>query len=529
MKLQLDENTLNLYITEAIKKELDEGIFRGKLRYKVDFQGMGRPAHPLTWSNASNAGKGALEIGKRAIEGVLSGEFDFSGIKFTSKEAQQLENGTFGEGMSMKGNLNPLNYFDDEKDTKFSDFFSHQTRMDKLFFQTLRNIGYSDKQIYDALQKSIQTGNGPIWVGECNRDGVTFVPYGPKHQKKPLTKLLKSDQNIMNAGTKQPGQENITPKRQNNPAPAQGEKDKGQPQGQTQQQGDEAPVGVIDRINQAAEWANQKAKEGVEWVDKKLGTTNSGTQTQPQPTNQAKPTVDTTQTKTQPVQTAKPTQKTTPVQRQGAQRRTPPLNSPDETELKSRTLNQNTPGALEEIKNKHINTKNMKVKLTEETLNAYINEAIKQELDEGLFGKIARGIGKGIKGAYKGGKWAVKNALGKGTIQTADGVVDAKTVRNAMDQNLMNKGAAQNALDAANKAKTSPAAAASETIRMQAEKEAEQLTRRMQELDVEKAALQKQMQKLGINNKIGQGIVGGAAAGGAYGAGKKAGENKFKK
>ena len=63
----------------------------------------------------------------------------------------------------------------------------------------------------------------------------------------------------------------------------------------------------------------------------------------------------------------------------------------------------------------------MKPQLDEQTLNAYINEAIKQELgelDEGILGKIGKGIGKAAKGV---GRAAKKTGRGVRTYTRALG------------------------------------------------------------------------------------------------------------
>lgn len=59
MKLQLDENTLNTYITEAIKQEIDELVLSEN--YKVDFNALGQPQNVARRSR--NAQRKRLEKG----------------------------------------------------------------------------------------------------------------------------------------------------------------------------------------------------------------------------------------------------------------------------------------------------------------------------------------------------------------------------------------------------------------------------------------------------------------------------------
>ena len=77
----------------------------------------------------------------------------------------------------------------------------------------------------------------------------------------------------------------------------------------------------------------------------------------------------------------------------------------------------------------------MKVKLTEETLNRYIEEAIRQELLEGNNGGILKWVGKNLIGKPVKRLW--KNAKGEGTTKqlktpqkTLDGAREAEAKRN---------------------------------------------------------------------------------------------------
>ena len=81
----------------------------------------------------------------------------------------------------------------------------------------------------------------------------------------------------------------------------------------------------------------------------------------------------------------------------------------------------------------------MKLQLDENTLNAYINEAIRQEINEGgLFkaigkgiGKAAKGVGKGVKGAARGTKNYAKALTGnRGAVKKSEKML--KSLKNEL-------------------------------------------------------------------------------------------------
>lgn len=161
--MQLDENTLNAYINEAIREELNENIFgQDKLRYRVDFNAMdelvGEPAKADLIRKALNGGEKMLK--KRGIN---------PDVLKTAKSA--LSKGTFGEedGFSVRGGLRVGHMNQDE-------------RQRNNFIKALRNLGYSNQQIHDAIVKSMKTFNGPIYLG-TNETGQ-FIPYTYKKNRK---------------------------------------------------------------------------------------------------------------------------------------------------------------------------------------------------------------------------------------------------------------------------------------------------------------------------------------------------------
>lgn len=181
MKLQLDENTLNAYINEAIKQELNEDIFgQSKLRYRVDFNAMneavGEPAKADFINKAINGGEKVLK--RLGIN---------PDVLKTTKSA--LNNGTFGE--------------EDSFDFSFKDgirvgHVNQGKRQRNNFVKALRDLGYSNQQIHDAIVKSMRTLNGPIYLG-TNETGQ-FIPYEYKKNRKGVAKgdLVKAFEKLWN-------------------------------------------------------------------------------------------------------------------------------------------------------------------------------------------------------------------------------------------------------------------------------------------------------------------------------------------
>ena len=117
MKLQLDENTLNAYINEAIKQELNEAI-------KVDFDSLGEPVNPK-WNRS-----------------WLTNNRNYFNL---DKQKEALAAGTFGKG-GLFG------------------------RAPKDAIQVLKDLGYSDEQIRSGIT------NGAIRSGKLT-DTNGFIKY----------------------------------------------------------------------------------------------------------------------------------------------------------------------------------------------------------------------------------------------------------------------------------------------------------------------------------------------------------------
>ena len=163
MKLRLDENTLNKYITEAFKQELKQNLFERKkiktsnARYRVNFEEMselvGPPKRLLKFSNMWGQTKRELYDAYKEITG--------NEVETVQKLADQLKTGKFGREEG----------FVDWRNMRFS-HRNHEERMREKFIKTLSDIGYSNQQIHDALNKTYLTGNnGPFYLGYEDEEG----------------------------------------------------------------------------------------------------------------------------------------------------------------------------------------------------------------------------------------------------------------------------------------------------------------------------------------------------------------------
>lgn len=203
MKLQLDENTLNAYINEAIKQELNERLrifTQEKLRYQVDFglmeQCVGKPYNLTIWEEIKKSVGG---LAQNTIEKLSK---EFFGVDFdTSREIREkLEHGTFGEESFVStGNLS---------------HYGQKERQRAAFIDALRGIGYSDKQIHDALQyswdKCITPEEAPIRLGNFDEGNNEFVPLKPKKADKAWEEFLdNSGDSIINPKEDEPKEDVI--------------------------------------------------------------------------------------------------------------------------------------------------------------------------------------------------------------------------------------------------------------------------------------------------------------------------------
>ena len=155
MSPQLAEETLNTYINEAIKEELNEG----RLAYRVNFGKMGQPENP-----------GASGMWDRIKEKAIT---------------KGLESGKYGSNGSRRNwtctFLGPIGKYINGP---------HNNQMREKLISDLHNLGYSDKQISDALK------NGAIEVGKYNQRTKAFSPNTNKKQKRNLNRVAKKSESI---------------------------------------------------------------------------------------------------------------------------------------------------------------------------------------------------------------------------------------------------------------------------------------------------------------------------------------------
>ena len=442
MKLKLDENTLNIYLTEAIRMELNEGIFKGTT-YRVIFPKMGIPHNMPKITKAIKNGK----------------NFWF------------LCNGSFGSTTVI--NLRNIIKGGDE------------IALDLV--NALRDLGYSDEQILDGII------NGAVQAGKW--DGDNFTPWPEKKQRKRLADVLWAAEDVANLGIARFGTDNLnewedqinvnldeTPNEEaweeffNNvktPEFAEQIKEKG--------------LGIFGQIGN---WLSRNLGGVGDWLNSVMDNITkprerSSPETRPTPPRQAP---------TRPIPTpsngsaGRQSNGTQGSQTNGGQitgQAIPPRANPPEIQqrqgppvvqnpnIKNGTISkairnseanrQNkqtgidiatplvTPpnqGGLKLNEGKKIKAKycdNMKVKLTEETLTLYINEAIKKELEEE--GLIRRAIRN--RAARKTYEKAMRDALERQGKDAATGVAQKPSFWKKLTGNKEAKKAAKEVEDAA--------------------------------------------------------------------------------
>jgi len=157
MKLQLNEETLNAYISEAIKQELDEGLMNN--RVLVDFSKLGNNGVP---ENPETKNK-------------------FLWMDLNKKARNKLQNTTnsWGKGYHFPAYLSWKN--------------------GQSLISTMKKLGYSDDQILIGMK------NGAFQFGEV-KDGE-FIPHSKKNQNKIIGNMLaamgKTYLDLQNAGNQE--------------------------------------------------------------------------------------------------------------------------------------------------------------------------------------------------------------------------------------------------------------------------------------------------------------------------------------
>ena len=156
MKLRLDENTLNIYLTEAIRMELNEGAIKG-VTYKVIFPKMGIPGTVPKITGAIRNGKNFWFL--------CNGSFGATTLASLS---------------NIKKGIKTIAYD---------------------LINALRDLGYTDEQIFEGIL------NGAVQAGRW--DGNNFVPESEKNQREYLAVyVLWASEDIANMAIQRFGTDN---------------------------------------------------------------------------------------------------------------------------------------------------------------------------------------------------------------------------------------------------------------------------------------------------------------------------------
>ena len=262
----LNERTLNAYISEAIRQELAERKMPGQrffmarpfvddnLRYRVDFKALNELVNGpenIGFSTGVNA------VGDKADSGL-----NLPRVLQTSKA--RLERGTFGdEGFFMhRGKVHAPGHI------------GQRQRVRNSFIAVLRNMGYSNQQIHDAIVESMTNFNGPIYLG-TNETGQQFIPFknedtGKKRRKR--NELKDAWQDLWDNVDDAIHHPELYPDdaRGFNMRKFQKNLRKGK---DIVQNGSEKGMGIITK---GWNWTKDKINQGLEYIDAKGGGNNNG-------------------------------------------------------------------------------------------------------------------------------------------------------------------------------------------------------------------------------------------------------------
>ena len=195
MKLQLNEETLNAYINEAIRQELNEDFDKSSaLTFKVDFDRFVYPELAKSesengeydWSNSEEWLSNLASIFKNTARKAKEGSENQLRKLVTQLDEPKtaLQNGTFTCD-NCKG---LIEHFTEKITPKFHLIPGSEKRQfnkatEEALITTLRGLGYSDKQIGAGLKF------GVIQAGYYT--GGAFTPLSERAQKKELKKIAK--------------------------------------------------------------------------------------------------------------------------------------------------------------------------------------------------------------------------------------------------------------------------------------------------------------------------------------------------
>ncbi len=212
MKLQLDENTLNAYINEAIRQELNEdwdwlpfkrrkksngGLKWSDVNCKVNFAALGKPKRKKISDGGFN------DIENWSKEQLRKWGVEPSSI-FYQKTYNALAEGSFGMPKNEEKSLGRQIFDWGLKTTTGFELPGSKNEnilLPELFIGTLRKLGYTDRQIHNALlvswkyTKEEMSSDCPIQVGTFKAG--YFSPFKDREiVKKILKNFLSFDDGI---------------------------------------------------------------------------------------------------------------------------------------------------------------------------------------------------------------------------------------------------------------------------------------------------------------------------------------------